>query len=98
MKNVMLVLSMLCVSSSVLATPNFDRRLPNGAEIEIGERVFNEQIICQSCPFNADEFTRVDAKELVPRLERNGDLGRTMSYLERVSLQFYLVRTYRLNM
>lgn len=98
MKRFMLFCTLLSLSFGVFSSSNFDRRLPNGADIEIGESVFKQKIVCENCEFQTDTFGRNDAKKLISRLARNGDLGSQLSYLERVSLQFYIGRTYRLGM
>jgi len=65
-------------------------------DYDIGKKVFYEQVVCSTCPYNTLILTANDVAAIRPELERSGDLGRYMSARDRQLVQYYISRRFNL--
>ncbi len=63
------------------------------ANYSIGKKVFQQKIICETCPY-PDLDIPDGIVEIVPDLEKKGAIGKTLSSRERKSVKLFLKKQF----
>ncbi|MCY4050933.1 MAG: hypothetical protein OXF60_05505 [Gammaproteobacteria bacterium] len=59
-----------------------------------GKKIFQEQIVCGSCPFSDTELNPEDIEQIRAELNRGGLIGSTLSYNQRYNVKYYIKKRF----
>jgi hypothetical protein len=61
---------------------------------ETGKYVFHRKLVCDQCPYRDYDFTAPDAADILPELQSDGDIGRTLGVVDRKALAYFLIKRF----
>ena len=64
------------------------------ANYDIGKHVFFRKLHCDSCPLSDLVLDRQSVAAIMPSLNADGDLGKSLSYRERYAVRYFLKRRF----
>ena len=59
-----------------------------------GKKIFMEQVVCGTCPFDKTALQEEDIEKIKTALERNGVIGSNLSYNQRYSVKYYVKKRF----
>ncbi len=59
-----------------------------------GKKIFQEQIVCSSCPFADTELDQDGIEQIRTELQRGGIIGSTLSYNQRYNVKYYIKKRF----
>ncbi len=68
----------------------------SAASYDVGEKVFNEQVVCESRPHGGIELVPEQVAEILPDLASYGIIGQTLTLKERKSVKLYVKKRFNL--
>jgi hypothetical protein len=69
---------------------------PGQADYDKGKKIFQEKVICQSCPFSNMELVDENIRAVLPELERSGQIGQFLSHRDRQSVKLYVEKRFNI--
>ena len=67
-----------------------------GLSYDLGKKVFQEKVICGSCPYADMELTAQAVSPVVDELGFFGDIGKNLSYDERRSVRYFIKKRFNI--
>ena len=64
------------------------------ANYDIGKHVFFRKLHCDSCPLSGLVLDRQSVATIMPSLNADGDLGKSLNYRERYAVRYFLKRRF----
>lgn len=62
----------------------------------IGQRVFFQKLYCKTCPLSDLALERDAVIALIPLLEKDGEIGKLLSYRERYAVRYFFQKRFNL--
>ena len=66
------------------------------ADYEKGKKIFQEKVICESCPFSNMDLVDENIQAVLPELERSGQIGQFLSHRDRESVKLYVEKRFNI--
>ena len=61
-----------------------------------GKKIFQEKVVCDSCPFSNMEMDDDNIQSMLPELERSGQIGQYLSHRDRESVKLYVKKRFNI--
>jgi hypothetical protein len=85
--------SMVVASGSYSNTGYGDTAL---ADYDKGKKIFQEKVVCETCPFSNMELVDENILAVLPELERSGQIGQFLSYRDRESVKLFVKKRFNI--
>ena len=83
----------------VVASGNFSNTGygdPGHADYDKGKKIFQEKVICESCPFANMDLIDENIRAVLPELEQSGQIGQFLSHSDRKSVKLFLKKRFNI--
>ena len=69
---------------------------PGQTDYDKGKKIFQEKVICESCPFSNMDLVDENIRAVLPELERSGQIGQSLSDSDRQSVKLFVKKRFNI--